>query len=113
MLQTKELEPKILTNSATSITLELPIIERLNKCSEFETAATEYTIYYQLSSKDSSDEPIMSVSTIDREVVLSNLMTFKNYTVYVEATNYYAKQYEIPPLKGTVVVVQTAAEGEH
>lgn len=109
------LEPQMITNSASSLTLQIPKVGKRERCLDLETAVTEYTIYYQLQSSkhsDYNDEPILSVNTVDREVVLYNLSTFKNYTVYLEASNYYARMHDIPAVKGSSVIVQTAAEGK-
>ncbi|XP_026748879.2 proto-oncogene tyrosine-protein kinase ROS isoform X1 [Galleria mellonella] len=110
------LQPKVLTNSANSMTLQLPTISKPQECShfEYETPATEYTIFYRLQSANDSTtcdrESCPYVTTTRTEVVISDLKPFTNYTVMLEASNYYAKLHEKKPISGFPLVLQTAAE---
>ncbi|KAM3965054.1 LOW QUALITY PROTEIN: receptor protein-tyrosine kinase sevenless [Aphomia sociella] len=112
----RDLRPKVLSNSANSITLQLPSVSKPHQCSnlEYEITATEYTILYRLqSSKDSTTcdkESCQYISTTDTKIVINDLKPFTNYTVMVEATNYYAKLHEIKSISGSSLVLQTAAE---
>ncbi|XP_063891749.1 proto-oncogene tyrosine-protein kinase ROS isoform X1 [Helicoverpa armigera] len=109
------LRPKVVSNSANSLTLHMPPVEKPNRCHslEYEMSTTEYTIFYREIGKDTSacdKESCSYVTTTNSEVVINELKPFTNYSVMLEATNYYAKLHEIKPLVGSPMILQTAAE---
>lgn len=113
----QNLLPKVISNSANSITLQMPTVNKSQHCRnlEFEMTATEYTIFYRLQTTGDNTpcdrDSCPHVVTTGTEVILYDLKSFTNYTVMLEATNYYAKLHEIKPLVGAPLVLQTAAEG--
>lgn len=115
----QKLIPKVLSNSADSITLEMPVVEKPNQCRhlKYEMSMPEYTIFYRIDmSNDTSmcdKESCPYVTSTNTEVVLTDLKPFTNYTVMLEATNYYSKLHEIKPIVGSSLVLQTAAEGNY
>ncbi|KAL0880126.1 hypothetical protein ABMA27_002609 [Loxostege sticticalis] len=116
--KSQNLQPKVLSNSASSMTLQLPKVHRpqQSQCRnlEYEMPATEYTIYHKQHSLDDEtncDRDTCSYITTTRpDVIVNELKPFTNYSVMIEATNYYAKLHEIKPLVGASLVLQTAAE---
>ncbi|XP_049872297.1 proto-oncogene tyrosine-protein kinase ROS isoform X2 [Pectinophora gossypiella] len=113
--RTQNIHPKVTSTSANSISLRLPKLDKPSKCKhlEYEMAATEYTIYYRLQQKDSltcDKESCPSITTTSTEVILNELKPFTNYTVMLEATNYYAKLHEVKPIVGSSMVLHTASE---
>lgn len=116
--RSKNLKPKVQSSSANSLTLQLPLVHKPEHCLElqYEIAATEYTVYYKLQmSNDSSacsKESCPFITTTERQVVISGLSPFTNYSVTLEATNYYSKLHEVKPVTGQPLILQTAAEGE-
>lgn len=113
----QKLRPKVLSNSADSITLEMPVVEKPNQCRhlKYEMSMPEYTIFYRIHMKNDASvcdkESCPYVTSTNIEVVLTDLKPFTNYTVMLEATNYYSKLHEIKPIVGSSLVLQTAAEG--
>ncbi|KAJ2951162.1 hypothetical protein O0L34_g5554 [Tuta absoluta] len=110
----QNVQPKVVATTANSITLRLPQTVKANHCMnlDYELPATEYTIYYR-QRKDSSacdKHTCPFVTTSNTEVVLSGLKPFTNYTVMLEATNYYAKLHEVKPVVGSSLVLHTASE---
>ncbi|XP_014362622.2 proto-oncogene tyrosine-protein kinase ROS isoform X1 [Papilio machaon] len=110
------LHPTVISNSANSLTLQMPKVGKPKYCHQYnyEMAAIEYTVYYRLKT---SNKPIFCDKktcpykiTTSSEVILNELSPFTNYTVMLEATNYYAKLHEVAPIVGTPMVLQTAAE---
>lgn len=113
----QNLEASVVTNSANSITLQLPPVSKPEQCKdlEYEMPATEYTVYYRLHTTNDlncNKEVCPFIVTTRTEIILTELKPFTEYTVTVEATNYYAKLHEVLPLTGAPIVVKTAAEGE-
>ncbi|XP_073955418.1 receptor protein-tyrosine kinase sevenless isoform X2 [Choristoneura fumiferana] len=111
----QNLEPRVVTNSANSITLQLPTVSKPEQCKdlEYEMAVTEYTVYYRLHTTNDlncNKELCPFIVTTKTEIILTELKPFTEYTVTVEATNYYAKLHEVLPLTGAPIVVKTAAE---
>lgn len=112
-----QLRPRVLSNSANSITLHMPPVEKPNRCHylEYEMSTTEYTIFYRVQLRNDTSlcdkESCPHVSTTNKEVVINELKPFTNYTVMLEATNYYAKLHEVKPIVGSPLILQTAAEG--
>ncbi|CAH0683153.1 unnamed protein product [Spodoptera exigua] len=110
------LRPKLISNSANSITLHMPYVEKPNRCHslEYEMSTTEYTIFYRIQLRNDTSlcdkESCSFVTTTNTKVVINDLKPFTNYTVMLEATNYYAKLHEVKPLVGTPMIIQTAAE---
>lgn len=115
--RSQNLRPKMLSTTANSITLQLPHVGKPNRCHdiEYEMAATEYTVFYRLQkTKDTTTcykESCSFITTTNTEVVLRDLLPFTNYSVMVEATNYYAKLHEVKPVVGYPFVLHTASEG--
>lgn len=114
----QSLQPKIISNSANNITLQMPLIEKPNisicRDLKYEMCLPEYTIFYRDEANNSTHkEANPFVTSSSSEVILTDLKPFTNYTVIVEATNYYAKLHEIKPIVGSPLVVQTAAEGKY
>lgn len=116
--ETQNLLPQMLSTSANSITLQLPHVGKPKACEalEYEMPATKFTVFYNKSQdKDSTGCDRAScnfVTTTNTQVVLKELKPFTNYTVVVEATNYYAKLHEIHPIVGPAFVLHTASEGK-
>jgi hypothetical protein len=114
----QHLVPKVTSNSASSITLQLPSLHKPQSCRnlEYEMTATEYTILYRLQTSnvrsDCDKETCSYITTTRSEVTLQELQPFTNYTVKILATNYYAKLHEIKPIMGVALTLQTAAEGK-
>nr|XP_026496387.1 proto-oncogene tyrosine-protein kinase ROS isoform X1 [Vanessa tameamea] len=112
----ENLYPNVTSHSANSITLQMPPVTKPSKCTKilYEMTSTEFTIFYRLhSSNDTSicdRESCPYITTANSEVVLTDLKPFTNYSVLLEATNYYAKLYEVKPIVGTPIILQTAAE---
>ncbi|CAK1585368.1 unnamed protein product [Parnassius mnemosyne] len=112
----ENLLPKVLSNSANSITLQMPKVGKPNYCNdiEYEMTATEFTVYYRLQTSNDSTtcdkETCPYITTTNTELVLNELSPFTNYTVMLEATNYYAKLHEVKPIIGSSLILQTAAE---
>ncbi|XP_068617317.1 proto-oncogene tyrosine-protein kinase ROS [Battus philenor] len=112
----QNLHPKFLSSTANSIKLEMPKVNKPSYCQnvEYEMTAIEYTVYYRLhTSKDTTvcdKESCPYKSTTNSELVIEELSPFTNYTVMLEATNYYAKLHEVAPIVGSPLVLQTAAE---
>ncbi|XP_072932674.1 proto-oncogene tyrosine-protein kinase ROS [Epargyreus clarus] len=111
----RNLLPKVLTNSANSLTLKLPAVEKPPRCQllEYEMAASEYTIFYRPQTQNNTTcdkESCPYITTTRREAVINDLKPFTYYTVSVEVTNYYAKLHEVKPIIGAPFVFQTAAE---
>lgn len=110
------LRPKLIANSANSITLHMPYVEKPNRCHslEYEMSTTEYTIFYRIQIPNDTSlcdkESCSYVVTTNTKVVINDLKPFTNYTVMLEATNYYAKLHEVKPLVGNPMIIQTAAE---
>lgn len=114
----QKLIPKVLSHSADSIRLEMPNISKPVTCEDlpYNMAATEYTIFYKRRFKHDTNtcdrETCSFIVTTKGEVILNGLKPFTNYTVIIEATNYYGKLHEIKPVVGAAFIVQTAAEGK-
>ncbi|CAH0586987.1 unnamed protein product [Chrysodeixis includens] len=112
----QHLRPRVISNSANSITLHLPPVEKPNRCHnlEYEMSTTEYTVLYRVQMKNDTSicdkESCPYVTTTNANVMINDLKPFTNYTVILEATNYYAKLNEVKPLVGMPLVLQTAAE---
>ncbi|XP_075975168.1 receptor protein-tyrosine kinase sevenless [Anticarsia gemmatalis] len=110
------LKPTVISNSANSITLRMPPVQKPTECNllEYEMTTTEYTIFYRIQMKNDSTvcdkESCPLITTTNREVVIPDLRPFTNYSVMLEATNYYAKLHEIKPIVGVPLTLQTAAE---
>lgn len=115
--KSQNLQPKVLSNSANSMTLQMPAVNKSHHCRnlEFEMTATEYTIFYRQQTPGDTipcdRDSCPYVTTTRTEIILNELKSFTNYTVTLEASNYYAKLHEIKPLVGASLVLQTAAEG--
>lgn len=115
-----KLVPRLISQSANSITLNLPQVSKPDNQAchhlQYEMTATEYTVFYRLHVKNDSavcDKDSCSyVTTTSNVITLNELKPFTNYTVMLEATNYYAKLHEIKPLLGDALTIQTAAEGK-
>lgn len=109
--------PKVMSHSANSIKLKMPVITKPANCQNFSynMAATDYTILYKMRLKNDTSpcdrDTCSFLTTTSGEVVLNELKPFTNYTVMIEATNYYGKLYEMKPIVGVSLIVQTAAEG--
>lgn len=107
--------PKVISYSANSIKLKMPAVNKPASCQNFlyNMAVTEYTVLYKPRVKhDPCDRETCSFQiTTSDEVILIDLKPFTNYTVMVEATNYYGKLHEIKPIVGHSLIAQTAAEG--
>lgn len=116
----QKLLPKFIGHSANSITLHLPHIRKPHhedcKNLQYELPATEYTIFYRALIKNISiicdRDSCPYLTTTSTEVVLNELKPFANYSVMIEATNYYSKLHNVPPVYGMPLIVQTAAEGK-
>ncbi|XP_032516846.2 proto-oncogene tyrosine-protein kinase ROS isoform X1 [Danaus plexippus] len=114
----QKLLPKFIGHSANSITLHLPHIRKPHhedcKNLQYELPATEYTIFYRAQIKNISivcdRDSCPYLTTTSTEVVLNELKPFANYSVMIEATNYYSKLHNVPPVYGMPLIVQTAAE---
>ncbi|CAK1555335.1 unnamed protein product [Leptosia nina] len=111
----KKLTPRVLSNSANSIRMQMPEIHKPENCSnlEYEMTATEYTVLYRLHANDTTPcdrETCFYLTTTSTEVTLNELKPFTNYTVKIEVSNYYAKLHEIKPIIGPMCLLQTAAE---
>lgn len=112
-----DLHPTVISNSANSLTLQMPKVGKPKYCHQYnyEMAAIEYTVYYSLKSSNKAivcDKKTCPYKmTTSSELVLNELTPFTNYSVMLEATNYYAKLHEVAPIVGTPLVLQTAAEG--
>ncbi|KAJ8716622.1 hypothetical protein PYW07_003249 [Mythimna separata] len=110
------LRPRVLAHSANSVTLHMPTVEKPNRCHslDYEMSTTEYTIFYRVQTKNDTSlcdkESCPYITTTNTEVMINELRPFTNYTVMLEATNYYAKLHEVKPLVGTPMTIQTAAE---
>ncbi|CAH2047113.1 unnamed protein product, partial [Iphiclides podalirius] len=110
------LHPKVISNSANSITLQMPKVGKPAYCHDihYEMTATEYTVYYRLQTSNDTTacdkETCPYKTTTDAELVLNELRPFTNYSVLLEATNYYAKLYGVKPIVGSSLILQTAAE---
>lgn len=117
--KTTNIKARVLSNSANTITLEMPSIEKPHRCSNFvyEMALIEYTIFYGPQESKTGipcdRETCLFIHTIDQQVTLNDLLPFTNYSVTIEATNYYAKLYGITPIKGSTLIFQTAAKGNN
>ncbi|XP_045769581.1 proto-oncogene tyrosine-protein kinase ROS isoform X2 [Maniola jurtina] len=112
----QRLVPHVLSHSANSVTLKLPLVGKPFECEkqQYEMAAAEYTIFYRLHMKNDSTvcdkESCPYITTTNTVVALNELKPFTNYTVMLEVTNYYAKLHEIKPILGEPFIIQTAAE---
>lgn len=112
------LRPRVLSHSANSVTLHMPSVEKPNRCHslDYEMSMTEYTIFYRVQMKNDSSvcdkESCPYITTTNTEIMINELKPFTNYSVMLEATNYYAKLHEVKPLVGTPMTIQTAAEGK-
>ncbi|XP_028033617.1 proto-oncogene tyrosine-protein kinase ROS isoform X3 [Bombyx mandarina] len=116
MPEIKEFKAKVLSHGANYIILQLPSANKPKLCKtlEFQMPLTEYTVYYKIynirENTDCDKESCFFTTTTNTEAILNELQPFTNYTVTVEATNYYAKLHEVKPLVGATLVLQTAAE---
>ncbi|RVE41944.1 hypothetical protein evm_013412 [Chilo suppressalis] len=115
--KSQHLEPKVLSNSAYSLTLQMPLMQKPQNCRhlEYEMTATEYTLYYRAQSENNqtaecNKDTCSYITTTRSEVILDELKPFTKYTVMISATNFYAKLHEIKPVVGVPVSLQTAAE---
>ncbi|CAG9787794.1 unnamed protein product [Diatraea saccharalis] len=112
----QHLQPRVLSNSAYSLTLQMPSIHKPQHCRhlEYEMTTPEYTVYYRLYSEndrtDCNKESCSYITTTRSEVILDDLKPFTKYIVMIGATNFYAKLYEVKPLIGSPIILQTAAE---
>ncbi|XP_045523257.1 proto-oncogene tyrosine-protein kinase ROS isoform X2 [Pieris brassicae] len=111
----EKLIPRVLSNSANSIKMQMPIIIKPNNCTklEYEMTLTEYTVLYRLHSLDTTPcdrDSCFHLTTTNTEIILNDLKPFTNYTVRIEVTNYYAKLHEMKPIIGPMCLLQTAAE---
>ncbi|XP_039755125.1 proto-oncogene tyrosine-protein kinase ROS isoform X1 [Pararge aegeria] len=112
----RKLVPHVMSHSANSITLKFPPVSKPVKCEklQYEMAATEYTVYYRIHVKNDSSicdkESCQYITSTNDIVAMKELKSFTNYTVMIEATNYYAKLHEMKPLLGEPLIIQTAAE---
>ncbi|CAB3226870.1 unnamed protein product [Arctia plantaginis] len=112
----EDLRPKVISNSANSITLQMPLVDKHSGCDhlEYELPLTIYTVSYRKITKNDATicdkESCSFVTTTNTEVVLQELQPFTNYSVMLEATNYYAKLHEVNPIVGVPWTLQTAAE---
>lgn len=117
----QSLLPKVVANSANSITLKMPSIKKPNIsiCLDlkYDMCLPEYTIFYLHGGRQHIStchkETCPHVTSSNSEVLLGDLKPFTNYTVIVEATNYYAKLHEMKPIVGLPLILQTAAEGKY
>lgn len=113
----ENLTPIIQANSANTITLRLPQVNKPEQCLglEYEMPVTEYAVYYTLHLTNEnalcSKESCPFITTTEREVLISDLTPFTNYTVMLDVANYYSKLHEVKPVSGKPLVLQTAAEG--
>lgn len=111
-------EPQALASNENSIVLRLPPVNKPPECGmlNYEMPITEFTVYYKVHGKSDSelcDKQICSyITTTNKEITLNDLKAFTNYTIMLEVTNYYAKLHKIKPIIGSVMILQTAAEGK-
>ncbi|XP_041979738.1 proto-oncogene tyrosine-protein kinase ROS isoform X2 [Aricia agestis] len=112
----QELTPKSTSNTANSITLQMPTAYKPIECRrlEYEMPLTEFTIYYRKHSNESANSCDKNscpfITTTSSEVAITDLSPFTRYSFMLEATNYYGKLQELKPAVGPQLVLQTAAE---
>ncbi|XP_050679139.1 proto-oncogene tyrosine-protein kinase ROS-like isoform X2 [Leptidea sinapis] len=112
----QELVPRMTSNSANTISIHLPNVSKPHRCNEleYEMPATEYTIFYHLYYSNNATvcdrETCSFITTTNTDLQINDLQPFTNYTVTLEATNFYAKLHEMRPITGPVYIMQTAAE---